>query len=215
MPAGEGQTGSPDLPLFDCRVFQVPTDFEAVNCFIWREQDATRNSVQMAARAALLAQRVREQGRVGLQEMLFKRRASTGTTTRRFFKRGTYVRRRELETSVHGCGRWTPCRPSTRPARNPDLRCGGSKKSGRETIPLTGGSTAATHLPARKTTIETTGLRNRDLPVRGEVFLLTYREYIPSPTLSAIRGYQCEFLLSMTEYQTPTSGPGSHELIVC
>lgn len=39
-----------EMPLFDCRVFQVPEQ-EAPNVFIWREQDASRNSIQMAARA--------------------------------------------------------------------------------------------------------------------------------------------------------------------
>jgi tRNA(His) 5'-end guanylyltransferase len=36
--------------LFDSRVFLVPED-EVCNYFIWRQQDATRNSIQMTARA--------------------------------------------------------------------------------------------------------------------------------------------------------------------
>jgi tRNA(His) 5'-end guanylyltransferase len=32
-------------PTFDCRVFQVPSLNELVNCFVWRENDAIKNSV--------------------------------------------------------------------------------------------------------------------------------------------------------------------------
>ena len=39
------------LPVFDCRVWNVPTLEEAANTFLWRELDATKNSISMAARA--------------------------------------------------------------------------------------------------------------------------------------------------------------------
>ena len=38
-------------PVFDCRVWQVPTLCEAANAVLWREMDATRNSLQMVARS--------------------------------------------------------------------------------------------------------------------------------------------------------------------
>lgn len=37
------------LPTFDARVWDVPNRIEAVNALLWREQDATKNSVSMAA----------------------------------------------------------------------------------------------------------------------------------------------------------------------
>lgn len=37
--------------MFDARVFSIPDPVEVENYFIWRQQDASRNSVQMAARA--------------------------------------------------------------------------------------------------------------------------------------------------------------------
>lgn len=37
------------VAMFDCRVFNLPKE-EVVNYFIWRQQDMTRNSVQMLAR---------------------------------------------------------------------------------------------------------------------------------------------------------------------
>lgn len=39
------------LAMFDARVFQIPYQEEVVNYFIWRQQDATRNSISSVAQA--------------------------------------------------------------------------------------------------------------------------------------------------------------------
>lgn len=39
------------LAFFDARVFTIPTAVEVENYFIWRQKDATRNSVQMVAQS--------------------------------------------------------------------------------------------------------------------------------------------------------------------
>lgn len=88
---------SGEIPLFDCRVFQVPADFEAVNCFIWREQDATRNSVQMAARAFFSHNECNDKSCSELQEMLWSQKGVNWNDYPVSFKRGTYVRRRNIE----------------------------------------------------------------------------------------------------------------------
>lgn len=90
------EEGESPIPQFDSRVFQVPTDFEACNCFIWREQDATRNSVQMAARAYYSHNECHLKDCSQLQEMLFQAGVNWNNYPG-FFKRGTYVRRRVLE----------------------------------------------------------------------------------------------------------------------
>ncbi len=41
------------FPVFDCRVWTVPNETEAANTFLWRERDATKNSISMAAHAHL------------------------------------------------------------------------------------------------------------------------------------------------------------------
>ena len=87
----------PNIPVFDCRVFQVPVNYEAVNCFIWREQDATRNSVQMAAQAHFEHDECQNKNKSDLQEMLFSQRGINWNNYPAFFKRGTYVRKRVLE----------------------------------------------------------------------------------------------------------------------
>jgi tRNA(His) guanylyltransferase len=83
------------LPTFDCRVWAVPNLTEAANLLLWREFDATKNSVSMAARAyyshkALLGKSSRE-----MQEMLFEKGVNWNDYPA-FFKRGTYVQRRKV-----------------------------------------------------------------------------------------------------------------------
>lgn len=41
----------PSSATFDCRVFTIPDPVEVENYFIWRQQDATRNSIQSYARS--------------------------------------------------------------------------------------------------------------------------------------------------------------------
>ena len=84
------------VALFDCRVFQVPSNSEASNCFLWREQDATRNSVQMAARAHYSHNECENKNTSDLHEMLFQKSINWNNYPG-FFKRGTYVRRRTID----------------------------------------------------------------------------------------------------------------------
>lgn len=84
------------MPVFDNRVWEVPVDFEAVNCFIWREQDAVRNSIQSAARAHFSHNECLNKNGSELQEMLFQKGINWNDYPS-FFKRGTYVRRRVVE----------------------------------------------------------------------------------------------------------------------
>lgn len=37
------------IPSFDCRVFQLPNLMELANCFVWRENDAIKNSISSYA----------------------------------------------------------------------------------------------------------------------------------------------------------------------
>lgn len=80
--------------LFDCRVFQVPTLEEAVNCLIWREQDATRNSILSVAQSKFSHKEMQNKSTAELQEMMFQ---LDGTNWSKDFtpeqKRGTYFSR--------------------------------------------------------------------------------------------------------------------------
>ena len=54
---------------FDARAFVLP-EAEVCNYFIWRQQDATRNSIQMATRAVYSHAQVDEKNTSEMQEML-------------------------------------------------------------------------------------------------------------------------------------------------
>jgi tRNA(His) 5'-end guanylyltransferase len=84
------------MPVFDNRVWEVPVQFEAVNYFIWREQDAVRNSIQGAARAHFSHNECLNKNGSELQEMLFQAGINWNDYPD-YFKRGTYVRRKTVE----------------------------------------------------------------------------------------------------------------------
>lgn len=57
---------------FDSRVFTIPDRTEVINYFIWRQQDATRNSVSSLARCYYSHNEVQGKNSSVLQEMLMK-----------------------------------------------------------------------------------------------------------------------------------------------
>lgn len=81
-----------EYPHFDCRVFQLPNRTEAANVFLWREQDATKNAVSMAARAVYSHRELDHKNSPEMQEMLFSKGINFNDYPT-FFKRGTFVRR--------------------------------------------------------------------------------------------------------------------------
>jgi tRNA(His) guanylyltransferase len=83
------------LPVFDCRVWSVPTLEEAANTFLWRELDATKNSISMAARAYYKHAEVHDKSGAEMQELLWKKGVNWNDYPT-FFKRGTFVRRRKV-----------------------------------------------------------------------------------------------------------------------
>ncbi len=80
------------LPIFDARVYQYPTLDLAAECFVWREADATRNSLTMAAHAFYSPKELHKAGYAKKHEMLFAKGINWNDYPT-FFKRGTYVRR--------------------------------------------------------------------------------------------------------------------------
>ncbi len=77
-------------PVFDCRAFTVPTTAEATNVLLWRESDATRNSLSMAARAHYSHKQLDSQGHRQLHDLLMAKGINWNDYPA-FFKRGTYV----------------------------------------------------------------------------------------------------------------------------
>lgn len=87
------------LPAFDCRVFQLPSLVEATNCILWREQDAAKNAIQMAARSVFSHKQCDSKNTAELNEMLFQRGINFNDYPARF-KRGTFVQRKTRERDL-------------------------------------------------------------------------------------------------------------------
>lgn len=79
------------MPIFDCRAWNVPNLIEAANNFLWREQDAARNSIQMAARCYYSHKQLIGKKRKDMHEMLFQKGINWNDYPR-FFKQGTYIK---------------------------------------------------------------------------------------------------------------------------
>lgn len=81
------------LAIFDCRAFQVPTRTEAANAILWREQDATKNAISMAARAFISHKQMQNLNGKQLQEILWSDHKINFNDYPNGFKRGTFVRK--------------------------------------------------------------------------------------------------------------------------
>lgn len=86
---------SDNLAYFDCRVWNVPNKVEAANTIIWRELDAVRNSIQMAAQSKFSHNELHGKSCNELQEMLFQKGINWNDYPT-FFKRGTYAQRQKV-----------------------------------------------------------------------------------------------------------------------
>jgi len=81
------------LPVFDCRVFSVPSKMEAANAILWREQDATKNAISMAAHHHFGHKATLNMTGKEKQEKLFQDAGVNFNDYPARFKRGTFVRR--------------------------------------------------------------------------------------------------------------------------
>lgn len=94
----------PSRVAFDARVFVLP-EAEVANYFIWRQQDATRNSIQMATRAVYSHSQVDDKNTSEMQEMLHAK----GINWNDYpvgFKRGRAVVRETYEREGVARHRW-------------------------------------------------------------------------------------------------------------
>lgn len=60
------------LAMFDARVFQIPSAMEVENYFIWRQQDATRNSISSVAQSMFSHKELHGKSTDEMQEMIFQ-----------------------------------------------------------------------------------------------------------------------------------------------
>lgn len=83
------------LPTFDARVWNVPNQAEGANVFLWREWDATKNSLSMAASAYYSHTALMGKSSQQKHEMLHAKGVNWNDYPA-LFKRGAYVQRRTV-----------------------------------------------------------------------------------------------------------------------
>lgn len=88
-----------DKALFDARVFSVPKD-EVCNCLIWRQQDATHNSIEALGQANFSQSRLHGKTCSEIQEMLWSEKDINWNDTPTESKRGSCCVKKFVETSM-------------------------------------------------------------------------------------------------------------------
>jgi tRNA(His) 5'-end guanylyltransferase len=80
--------------MFDARVFQIPYQEEVINYFIWRQQDATRNSISSVAQSLYSTKELHGKKTNDMQEMIFQKGINWNDYKPRE-KRGSLIRKVE------------------------------------------------------------------------------------------------------------------------
>lgn len=81
------------LATFDARVFTITTAPEVANYFVWRQRDATRNSISMAAQAHFPHRELQGKDGNEMQEMLWSHRGVNWNDYPARWKRGSVITR--------------------------------------------------------------------------------------------------------------------------
>jgi tRNA(His) guanylyltransferase len=118
--------------LFDARVFTIADPVEVANYFCWRQRDAVRNSISMAAQAHFSHRELHGVNTGQMQDLLWSRKAVNWNDYADGFKRGrvivketgerevTYVdRRTEVEHTTTAVRSWWVARPAPHFTLNP------------------------------------------------------------------------------------------------
>jgi len=88
--------------VFDARAFTIPDPIEVENYFIWRQQDATRNSIQSLAQAHFSPKQLHGLSNAQAQELLFAEKGINWNDQPTGDKRGRCVVRGESLWRVDG-----------------------------------------------------------------------------------------------------------------
>lgn len=95
--------------FFDCRAWSLSDPFEVENTFIWRQQDAVRNSIQLVSQSLYSHKELHKKNTSMLQEMIWQK----GTNWNDFpdgQKRGRVVSRKKMEhdesPEIEGRSEW-------------------------------------------------------------------------------------------------------------
>jgi|TARA_B110000259_G_scaffold187768_1_gene243238 tRNA(His) 5'-end guanylyltransferase len=87
---------APKQGLFDSRVLCIPDYEEVLNYFVWRQKDATRNSISMASHALLGHSKCMNKSGEEKQEMLFQEVGVNWDDYYDVYKRGVVIAKQEV-----------------------------------------------------------------------------------------------------------------------
>jgi tRNA(His) 5'-end guanylyltransferase len=87
------------MPGFDCRIFNIPTRWEAVNYLVWRENDATRCSISSLAQKHFSQKELHKKNSNEQQEMLFQKHGINWSHLEPGLKRGFYFQLKRNDDS--------------------------------------------------------------------------------------------------------------------
>ena len=99
---GEGIDGCDyKLALFDARVFNVPKE-EVNNCLLWRQQDATRNSVEALAQSLYPQRELEHISTKKLQDKMFTEKGVNWNDLPTHLKRGSCCVKQKINKPIPG-----------------------------------------------------------------------------------------------------------------
>lgn len=79
------------IATFDSRAFIIPDPTEVNNYFVWRQQDATRNSIQLAGQHYFSQKQLDRVSCIQIQELLFSKHNVNWNDYPEWFRRGTVI----------------------------------------------------------------------------------------------------------------------------
>jgi tRNA(His) 5'-end guanylyltransferase len=91
------------LASFDSRVFTIPDRIEVMNYFIWRNNDAARNSISMVAQSLYSHKELHGKSSADKQEMIFTKGINWNNYDKSL-KNGRLIVREEYRTIDNPCG---------------------------------------------------------------------------------------------------------------
>lgn len=87
------------IPVFDCRTWQVPKKIDVVDVFLWRQFDATRNSINSVAQSVFSHKSLQNKSKKDVDEML-KERGIIWDDLPMGIKRGFYYEKITVEEEL-------------------------------------------------------------------------------------------------------------------
>lgn len=90
--------------MFDARAFNVPKE-EVTNCILWRQNDATRNSIEMVGQAYFSHSELQGKSCNDIQDMLFQKHGINWNDFSTHYKRGSCCVRMPVVNSTRN--KWT------------------------------------------------------------------------------------------------------------